>query len=160
MLLSVTSHPAYEKLPEGAPEQGSRHSALNPVSPPPRCGLIKLRPVFDFLNLPSVYNMGDPYPYPVFFECPSLDGEQRKKIQNYFNIRRKSGGGDCGSVTNIKDKVYSIAFKEREGEICDFKYLSADLGRRGLSRVVLVKVKVCLNKLISLCYLYFSKGHF
>ncbi|GLD57323.1 poly [ADP-ribose] [Lates japonicus] len=116
MLLSVTSHPAYEKLPEGAPEQGSRHSALNPVSPPPRCGLIKLRPVFDFLNLPNVYNMGDPYPYPVFFECPSLDGEQRKKIQNYFNIRRKSGGGDCGSVTNIKDKVYSIAFKEREAQ--------------------------------------------
>ncbi|XP_022625617.1 poly [ADP-ribose] polymerase 14-like [Seriola dumerili] len=68
--------------------------------------------------------MGDPYQYPVFFECPSLDGEQLKRIENYFHIRRKSGGGECGSVTKTNDKVYSIAFKEREAqqrvlEICE-----------------------------------------
>ncbi|XP_031160228.1 protein mono-ADP-ribosyltransferase PARP14-like isoform X4 [Sander lucioperca] len=60
--------------------------------------------------------MEDPYKHPVFFECPSLDEEQRKRIENYFHIRRKSGGGDCGSITNIHDKVYSIAFKEREAQ--------------------------------------------
>ncbi|XP_071315254.1 protein mono-ADP-ribosyltransferase PARP14-like isoform X2 [Trachinotus anak] len=60
--------------------------------------------------------MEAPYQYPVYFECPSLDGEQRKKIENYFHIRRKSGGGECGSVTKTDDKVYSIAFKEREAQ--------------------------------------------
>lgn len=69
------------------------------------------------LSLSSVSTMEDPYKHPVFFECPSLDEEQRKRIENYFHIRRKSGGGDCGSITNIHDKVYSIAFKEREGKI-------------------------------------------
>ncbi|XP_070785885.1 protein mono-ADP-ribosyltransferase PARP14-like isoform X2 [Enoplosus armatus] len=56
------------------------------------------------------------YRYPVFFECPSLDGEQRKRVENYFHIRRKSGGGDCGSLINMKEKVYSIAFKERDAQ--------------------------------------------
>lgn len=60
--------------------------------------------------------MEDPYCYPVFFECPGLDEEQRKKIQNYFHIRRKSGGGDCGSLINISDTLYRIAFKEQEGK--------------------------------------------
>ncbi|KAF3697760.1 Poly [ADP-ribose] polymerase 14 [Channa argus] len=56
------------------------------------------------------------YRYPVFFECPGLDGDQKKRIEKYFQIRRKSGGGDCGSVTNINDNVYSIAFKEIEAQ--------------------------------------------
>ncbi|XP_059210657.1 protein mono-ADP-ribosyltransferase PARP14-like [Centropristis striata] len=61
--------------------------------------------------------MGDMYQYPVFFESPSLDGEvQRKRTEKYFQIRRRSGGGDCGPITNIHDKVYSIAFREREAQ--------------------------------------------
>ncbi|XP_051258312.1 LOW QUALITY PROTEIN: protein mono-ADP-ribosyltransferase PARP14-like [Dicentrarchus labrax] len=60
--------------------------------------------------------MGDTYQYPVYFECPSLNGEQRKRTENYFQIRRRSGGGDCGFITNINDKVYSIAFKERDAQ--------------------------------------------
>ncbi len=72
--------------------------------------------------------MEDPFQYPVFFECPSLDGEQRKGIKQYFQIRRKSGGGDCSSVTNIQDKVYSIAFKEQDGKTSDFKCLSVEFG--------------------------------
>lgn len=60
--------------------------------------------------------MGDPYQYPVFFECPTLNEEQRKRIETYFHIRRKSGGGDCSSITHINDKVYSIAFKEQEDQ--------------------------------------------
>lgn len=60
--------------------------------------------------------MGDIYKYPVFFECSKLSAEQRKRIENYFHIRRKSGGGECGSVTDVNDKVYSVAFKERDGK--------------------------------------------
>lgn len=60
--------------------------------------------------------MEEGYAHTVFFQCSGLDGEQKKKIQNYFNIRRKSGGGDCGSVTEISGNLYSISFKEREGE--------------------------------------------
>ncbi|XP_035530830.1 protein mono-ADP-ribosyltransferase PARP14-like [Morone saxatilis] len=60
--------------------------------------------------------MGDTYQYPVYFECPSLNGEQRKRTESYFQIRRRSGGGDCGSITNINDKVYSIAFKDRDAQ--------------------------------------------
>lgn len=60
--------------------------------------------------------MGGTYQYPVFFECPGLNEEQKKKIENFFHIRRKSGGGDCGSVTRIDDQVFGIAFKDREGK--------------------------------------------
>ncbi|XP_037614081.1 protein mono-ADP-ribosyltransferase PARP14-like isoform X1 [Sebastes umbrosus] len=60
--------------------------------------------------------MEDLYQYPIFFECPSLDGEQRKAIEKYFHVRRKSGGGDCGSITNIQDQIYSIAFNERDAQ--------------------------------------------
>ncbi|XP_076580590.1 protein mono-ADP-ribosyltransferase PARP14-like [Chaetodon auriga] len=56
------------------------------------------------------------YQYHVFFERPSLDGEQRKRIENYFHIRRKSGGGECGSVTNVKDNTYRISFKDRDAQ--------------------------------------------
>ncbi|XP_072232866.1 protein mono-ADP-ribosyltransferase PARP14-like isoform X2 [Leuresthes tenuis] len=54
--------------------------------------------------------------YPVFFECVQLNGEQKKRIESYFQIRRKSGGGECSSVRDIGGKVYSIAFKERDAQ--------------------------------------------
>ncbi|XP_029310994.1 protein mono-ADP-ribosyltransferase PARP14-like isoform X2 [Cottoperca gobio] len=39
-----------------------------------------------------------------------------KIIENFFRIRRKSGGGDSSSITNICDNVYSIAFHDREDQ--------------------------------------------
>ncbi|KAM6960083.1 protein mono-ADP-ribosyltransferase PARP14-like isoform 2-T2 [Tautogolabrus adspersus] len=60
--------------------------------------------------------MEGPYEFPVFFECVRVDGEQKKKIENYFKIRRRSGGGDCGPVTNISDNVYSIAFRDQDAQ--------------------------------------------
>ncbi|KAA8582630.1 hypothetical protein FQN60_006301 [Etheostoma spectabile] len=60
--------------------------------------------------------MEEPYKHAVFFECPGLDKEQRKRLENYFHIYRKSGGGDCGSIKTINDNLYSIAFKEREAQ--------------------------------------------
>ncbi|KAG7496605.1 poly [ADP-ribose] polymerase 14-like [Solea senegalensis] len=52
----------------------------------------------------------------VVFQCRSLDRQEVRRVENYFHIRRKSGGGECGSVSQIGDKVYSIAFKEREAQ--------------------------------------------
>lgn len=63
--------------------------------------------------------MEDKYQYQVYFDCENLDGEQRKRIEKYFHIRRKSGGGDCGPVTNISDTVCRISFKERDGKTRD-----------------------------------------
>ncbi|XP_014012001.2 uncharacterized protein isoform X1 [Salmo salar] len=50
------------------------------------------------------------FKYPVFFECQTLDTSQKEKIKRYFGIKRKSGGGDCGPVESVGDKVYKIAF--------------------------------------------------
>ncbi|XP_029610115.1 protein mono-ADP-ribosyltransferase PARP14-like [Salmo trutta] len=50
------------------------------------------------------------YKYPVFFEVNSLDPAQKEKIEKYFQVRRKSGGGDCGPVDKVGDNVYKIAF--------------------------------------------------
>ncbi|XP_070293898.1 protein mono-ADP-ribosyltransferase PARP14-like [Salvelinus sp. IW2-2015] len=52
----------------------------------------------------------DVYKYPVFFECQTLDPPQKEKIKKYFEIRRKSGGGDCGPVESVGDQVYKVAF--------------------------------------------------
>ncbi|KAF7654661.1 hypothetical protein LDENG_00066250 [Lucifuga dentata] len=46
----------------------------------------------------------------------SLDGEQKKQIESYFQVRRKSCGGECGPVKKVNDKVYSIAFKEQTAQ--------------------------------------------
>ncbi|XP_041726076.2 protein mono-ADP-ribosyltransferase PARP14 isoform X1 [Coregonus clupeaformis] len=50
------------------------------------------------------------YKYPVFFEAHSLDSAQKEKIEKYFQVRRKSGGGDCGPINKVGDNVYKIAF--------------------------------------------------
>ncbi|XP_027893753.1 GTPase IMAP family member 7-like [Xiphophorus couchianus] len=56
--------------------------------------------------------MEDCYPYPVFIECSDvLSDQNKKKVENYFQIKRKSGGGACGPVTIAADETYSIAFK-------------------------------------------------
>jgi hypothetical protein len=55
------------------------------------------------------------YKYPVFFEVPSLDPAQKEKLEKYFQVRRKSGGGDCGPIDNVGDNVYKIAFIDRTG---------------------------------------------
>ncbi|XP_028260907.1 uncharacterized protein LOC114435434 [Parambassis ranga] len=64
------------------------------------------------LTAPDRRTMADIYQYPVFFETHrQLDEQQEKKIRRYFNVRRRSGGGDCGPVKNVRDKVYSVSFK-------------------------------------------------
>ncbi|KAK7910394.1 hypothetical protein WMY93_015078 [Mugilogobius chulae] len=59
--------------------------------------------------------MSGPQSHPVFFDCEEIDDDQRKKIQNYFQIRRKSGGGEC-TVTNVSDQVYRVDFKDKQAQ--------------------------------------------
>ncbi|XP_051258333.1 uncharacterized protein LOC127364666 [Dicentrarchus labrax] len=49
--------------------------------------------------------------YPVYFECDGLLEEQLHRIEKYFRIRRRSGGGDCGPLRRVRDQIYSVAFK-------------------------------------------------
>ncbi|KAM3590283.1 uncharacterized protein V6R79_006976 [Siganus canaliculatus] len=56
---------------------------------------------------------GDLYQYPVHFECRGMRREQIRKIENYFRIRRKSGGGECGPLRREGEHLYSVAFKDQ-----------------------------------------------
>ncbi|KAL4007173.1 uncharacterized protein ACER0C_001025 [Sarotherodon galilaeus] len=60
--------------------------------------------------------MADRYQHPVFFECQSLKEEHLTRVQKYFGIRRKSGGGECGLVTIVDENVYSVAFRNKKDQ--------------------------------------------
>ncbi|XP_015256750.1 PREDICTED: uncharacterized protein LOC107102092 isoform X1 [Cyprinodon variegatus] len=61
--------------------------------------------------------MGENYQHPVFFGCDSLLGGQRmKKIETYFRVRRRSGGGECGRLEKVADHVYRIAFRNQKDQ--------------------------------------------
>ncbi|XP_060922369.1 protein mono-ADP-ribosyltransferase PARP14-like isoform X2 [Limanda limanda] len=61
--------------------------------------------------------MEAPQQFPVFFSVPSgADAEQLRRIRTYFQIRRRSGGGECGSLTHIGDNVHCVWFREREAQ--------------------------------------------
>ncbi|KAF3697770.1 Poly [ADP-ribose] polymerase 14 [Channa argus] len=60
--------------------------------------------------------MDDVYQHPVFFECHGLHTEHKRKIEMYFCNRRRSGGGECGSLKTVKQNVYSIAFKHQRDQ--------------------------------------------
>ncbi|XP_040036851.2 protein mono-ADP-ribosyltransferase PARP14 [Gasterosteus aculeatus] len=60
--------------------------------------------------------MGDLYQHPVFFECHGPLGERAGTIQRYFNVRRKSGGGDCGPLERRNERTYSVAFKDQRDQ--------------------------------------------
>ncbi|XP_017296838.1 uncharacterized protein LOC108251154 [Kryptolebias marmoratus] len=61
--------------------------------------------------------MEDNYMYPVFFECQSiLSGNKKKRVETYFHVRRRSGGGDCGPLTPVADNVYSITFRYQKDQ--------------------------------------------
>ncbi|KAG5261066.1 hypothetical protein AALO_G00299610 [Alosa alosa] len=56
------------------------------------------------------------YRFPVFFEARDLTDSEKEKIQKYFKIRRKSGGGECGPVEKVDDDTYKILFLEQEDQ--------------------------------------------
>lgn len=65
----------------------------------------------------------DFYTHAVFFQCDGMGVDMLRKIKNYFQIKRKSGGGECGRVTKVDDKFYSIAFKDKDGEKINFYFV-------------------------------------
>uniref|UniRef100_A0A672IGG6 Uncharacterized LOC115386165 n=1 Tax=Salarias fasciatus TaxID=181472 RepID=A0A672IGG6_SALFA len=60
--------------------------------------------------------MGDKYRYPVYFECGRLSQEQKRRISKYFQIKRKSGGGECSPVEEMSENIYRIAFRRQEDQ--------------------------------------------
>uniref|UniRef100_A0A672IE76 Uncharacterized LOC115386165 n=1 Tax=Salarias fasciatus TaxID=181472 RepID=A0A672IE76_SALFA len=61
--------------------------------------------------------MGDIYRYPVYFNCGKvLSQEQKKRIENYFQIKRRSGGGECSPVEEVSENIYRIGFTRREDQ--------------------------------------------
>ncbi|XP_036967985.1 uncharacterized protein LOC119027159 isoform X2 [Acanthopagrus latus] len=60
--------------------------------------------------------MADSHQHPVFFECGVLQGRQLRRIENYFRVRRKSGGGECGPLRTVKGTVYCVAFKHQRDQ--------------------------------------------
>ncbi|XP_062372730.1 protein mono-ADP-ribosyltransferase PARP14-like [Sardina pilchardus] len=54
--------------------------------------------------------------FPVFFEARDLTDSEKQKIQKYFLIRRRSGGGECGPVEKVADDTYTISFVEQEDQ--------------------------------------------
>lgn len=57
------------------------------------------------------------YVYPVFLELRSPLAGQQKKVETYFRVRRRSGGGDCGELTAVAEKLYCIKFSSQEGTV-------------------------------------------
>ncbi|XP_061566326.1 uncharacterized protein LOC133420608 [Cololabis saira] len=60
--------------------------------------------------------MDNVYKYPIFFECPSPLKGQRKKVETYFGLRRRSGGGDCGTLTTVSESLYTIKFRHEKDQ--------------------------------------------
>ncbi|XP_062416809.1 uncharacterized protein LOC134124424 [Pungitius pungitius] len=58
----------------------------------------------------------DEYQYPLFFEAKDLKDKEKGKIRRYFQIKRESGGGDCGTIEEAEGNTYKICFKEKEDQ--------------------------------------------
>lgn len=56
------------------------------------------------------------YKHVVFFQARELTDSEKKKIEKYFKIKRRSGGGECGPVEKTTDNTYMISFLEQEGQ--------------------------------------------
>ncbi|XP_041635605.1 protein mono-ADP-ribosyltransferase PARP14-like [Cheilinus undulatus] len=60
--------------------------------------------------------MADVYRYPVFFECEDLLDKDKEKIELYFRVRRRSGGGECRPLRRETASVYSVAFRYKKDQ--------------------------------------------
>uniref|UniRef100_A0A672IE77 Uncharacterized LOC115408344 n=1 Tax=Salarias fasciatus TaxID=181472 RepID=A0A672IE77_SALFA len=61
--------------------------------------------------------MDDIYRFPVYFNCGEvLSQTQKRKITTYFQVKRKSGGGECSPVEEVSGNTYKTAFRQREDQ--------------------------------------------
>ncbi|XP_054916199.1 protein mono-ADP-ribosyltransferase PARP14 isoform X2 [Poeciliopsis prolifica] len=56
------------------------------------------------------------YPYPLYFEARYLTDREKDKVSRHFQKRRLSGGGDCGGIEKVEDKIYKVCFKEQQDQ--------------------------------------------
>ncbi|RVE60275.1 hypothetical protein OJAV_G00179130, partial [Oryzias javanicus] len=59
---------------------------------------------------------GGHYQYPVFLESPRPLEEVRRKVELYFSVRRRSGGGECGHLTAVRQNIYRIDFRHQRDQ--------------------------------------------
>uniref|UniRef100_A0A3B1JZK3 Poly [ADP-ribose] polymerase n=1 Tax=Astyanax mexicanus TaxID=7994 RepID=A0A3B1JZK3_ASTMX len=98
------------------------------------------------------------YQYAVYFEASNLSEEDLRKIKQYFQIRRRSGGGECGEVKKISENFYRIAFREETKGGLDARLVAqsilqgvkdatigANFRHLKIIRIVLLKIHVFLE---------------
>ncbi|XP_024119901.1 uncharacterized protein LOC112141086 [Oryzias melastigma] len=54
--------------------------------------------------------------HPVFLESSRPLEDINKKVTRYFCMRRKSGGGDCGPLTAVRQNIYRIDFRDQRDQ--------------------------------------------
>ncbi|XP_072314828.1 protein mono-ADP-ribosyltransferase PARP14-like [Eucyclogobius newberryi] len=86
--------------------------------------------------------MSEPRSFPVYFNSENtenIDEEKRKKIQKYFQIRRKSGGGECGPLTEVAPGLYRVDFKDRQAQQRVLERRQHNVGVAGPPLVLIVR---------------------
>lgn len=58
----------------------------------------------------------DEFQYPLFFEAKDLTEREKAKLRRHFQIRRDSGGGECGMIEKAGGNTYKVCFKKKEGK--------------------------------------------
>ncbi|XP_008284620.1 poly [ADP-ribose] polymerase 14 [Stegastes partitus] len=56
----------------------------------------------------------DEFVHSLFFEAKDLTSKEKEKIRRYFQIKRESGGGECGNIEKVGNNIYKISFKDKE----------------------------------------------
>lgn len=80
------------------------------------------------------------YEHGVFFEAENLSDTELKHIHKYFQIKRRSGGGDC-EILKVDANNYKICFREKEGKLI-IVYLHFFIFSLTKSRFMLVKTTI------------------
>ncbi|KAI4886311.1 hypothetical protein NFI96_016730 [Prochilodus magdalenae] len=86
--------------------------------------------------------------YAVFFEASNLSEDDMIRIRKYFQIRRLSGGGDCGELQKVAENTYKIAFKDQRDQervLCKTDH-TVNLPRHGNLQIVVRRHEIQEDK--------------
>ncbi|KAM3590699.1 uncharacterized protein V6R79_014561 [Siganus canaliculatus] len=56
------------------------------------------------------------YQYPLYFEASDLTDRERDRVRRHFQRKRVSGGGDCGPIERVGNRIYRVCFVEAEAQ--------------------------------------------